>query len=257
MVRFAFALVYAVQPAPNHTISEYVHLTDLTCLRGFTRFRRAAADVGTLGPWSLAGVRQHGCKLASQQLDEAGGLRKDVCMVRKTASLRKLCLIPVRLLLVSVLGCAALFALTPGLAAAQSSGGGNSPAAHACQDGGFVNLVRSDGSTFANVGDCVSYAARGGTLVPVTLNVSFSPCCDGLNTIVTAIGSGLEPGSIVTYTFINDSGTQFGPAPVPVNPTVAPDGNFSSEWVTGCPGDHSFVFYATTAYGRPITATGC
>lgn len=178
-------------------------------------------------------------------------------MVRKTARLRKLPLIPVRRLLVSVLGCAALFALTPGLAAAQSSGGGNSPAAHACQDGGFVNLVRSDGSTFANVGDCVSYAARGGTFIPVTLNASFSPCCDGQNTIVTVTGSGLEPGSIVTDTYINDSGTQVGPAPVPVNPTVAPDGSFSSEWVTGCPGDHSFVFYATTAYGQPITATGC
>lgn len=220
-------------------------------LRSGRRFNLCVAISGLLLGWR------------AQQLDEAGGLRKDVCMVRKTARLRKLPLIPVRLLLVSVLGCAAVFALTPGLAAAQSSSGGNAPAAHACQDGGFVNLVRSDGSTFANVGDCVSYAARGGTFVPVTLNASFSPCCDGLNTIVTVTGSGLEPGSIVTDTYINGSGTQVGPAPVPVNPTVAPDGSFSSEWVTGCIGvdrpgvDHSFVFYATTAYGRPITATGC
>jgi hypothetical protein len=41
--------------------------------------------------------------------------------------------------------------------------GGNSPAAHACQQGGYLSLVGSDGTTFSNVGDCVSYAAHGGT----------------------------------------------------------------------------------------------
>jgi hypothetical protein len=33
-----------------------------------------------------------------------------------------------------------------------------------CLDGGYQGLVRSDGSSFANVGACVSYAVRGGTL---------------------------------------------------------------------------------------------
>src|SRR5258708_33586080 len=33
-----------------------------------------------------------------------------------------------------------------------------------CLDGGYQGLVRSDGTSFANVGACVSYAVRGGTL---------------------------------------------------------------------------------------------
>ena len=40
--------------------------------------------------------------------------------------------------------------------------GGNSAAAHACQQGGYLNLFRIDGTGFKNTGDCVSYAAHGG-----------------------------------------------------------------------------------------------
>jgi hypothetical protein len=58
--------------------------------------------------------------------------------------------------------CAGL-ALTVGISTA-SAGGGNSDAAKACQQGGWQNLIRSDGTGFKNTGDCVSYAAQGGTL---------------------------------------------------------------------------------------------
>ena len=44
------------------------------------------------------------------------------------------------------------------------AGGGNSDNAKACQQGGWQNLVRQDGSGFNNTGDCVSYAAQGGVL---------------------------------------------------------------------------------------------
>ena len=53
-------------------------------------------------------------------------------------------------------------------APASASAQGNSEAAHACQQGGYVNWTRQDGTTFDNTGQCVSYAARGGTLVPLT-----------------------------------------------------------------------------------------
>jgi hypothetical protein len=46
--------------------------------------------------------------------------------------------------------------------------GGNSDAAHACQQGGYLTLQGSDGTTFKNEGDCVSYAARGGTIAGVS-----------------------------------------------------------------------------------------
>lgn len=42
--------------------------------------------------------------------------------------------------------------------------GGNSAAAQACQQGGYRFLVGTNGG-FATVGQCVSYAARGGTFV--------------------------------------------------------------------------------------------
>jgi hypothetical protein len=69
-----------------------------------------------------------------------------------------------RILLVA---CAAL-ALSVGVSTAAAAGGnGNSDAAKACQNDGWKNLVRSENaSVFKNTGDCVSYAAQGGTLSP-------------------------------------------------------------------------------------------
>ncbi len=53
--------------------------------------------------------------------------------------------------------------LVPVIAAAQVSSG--VPAKFApCLDGGYKTLVRSNGTSFANLGACVSYAVRGGTL---------------------------------------------------------------------------------------------
>ena len=42
--------------------------------------------------------------------------------------------------------------------------GGNSNNAHACQNGGWQNLVRQDNSGFNNQDECVSYGAHGGLL---------------------------------------------------------------------------------------------
>lgn len=48
--------------------------------------------------------------------------------------------------------------------AAPAGKGGNSANAKRCQNGGYKNWVRADQTPFKNVGQCVSYAARGGTL---------------------------------------------------------------------------------------------
>lgn len=42
--------------------------------------------------------------------------------------------------------------------------GGASSAAQLCQQGGWSNLYRADGTAFRNAGECISYAAQGGTL---------------------------------------------------------------------------------------------
>jgi len=54
-----------------------------------------------------------------------------------------------------------VLALAIGVAAA--SAGGNSENAKLCQQGGWQSLVGADGTAFTNTGDCVSYAAQGGT----------------------------------------------------------------------------------------------
>ena len=56
--------------------------------------------------------------------------------------------------------------LTAGAGAAQAAGGGNSANAKLCQQGGWQSLVTQTGQGFANAGECVSYAAQGGTLSP-------------------------------------------------------------------------------------------
>lgn len=50
----------------------------------------------------------------------------------------------------------------PAVAANADSAPGNSGAAHACQHDGYLSLVGADGTTFSNVGACVSFAAHGG-----------------------------------------------------------------------------------------------
>ena len=47
--------------------------------------------------------------------------------------------------------------------------GGNSAASAACKNGGYVNFTDTSGNPFRNEGACVSYAAHGGTLVPVAV----------------------------------------------------------------------------------------
>ncbi len=63
-----------------------------------------------------------------------------------------------------VVACAVLVVAPAGPAA----NGGNSENAKRCQKGGYEDWVRADQTPFANVGECVSYAAQGGTLTPPT-----------------------------------------------------------------------------------------
>ena len=65
-----------------------------------------------------------------------------------------------RMVLVIVAGAIAVVA--PAAAANADPSPGNSGAAHACQQGGYLSLVGADGTTFRNVGECVSFAAHGG-----------------------------------------------------------------------------------------------
>jgi hypothetical protein len=138
------------------------------------------------------------------------------------------------------------FILAAVLAALSASpavaGGGNSGAAHACQQGGWAELVGSNGETFRNTGECVSFAARGGTFgepppppptgifVPAGATLTFdnavlSACnqldwgftIDGASTVV-----GSKSGGCFTTTPADSS---FGPWPTDETVTV-----FLTDW---------------------------
>ena len=64
----------------------------------------------------------------------------------------------------SLVACAVLV-VAP---AAPAAKGGNSANAKRCHKGGYKDWVRADQTTFKNVGQCVSYAAHGGTLTQPT-----------------------------------------------------------------------------------------
>jgi len=55
------------------------------------------------------------------------------------------------------------------------AGGGNSGNAKKCQKNGWQTLITSTGATFTSQEQCVSYAARGGVLYPL----SAAPCLNG------------------------------------------------------------------------------
>jgi hypothetical protein len=83
--------------------------------------------------------------------------------------------------------------------------GGNAASAKLCQKDGWTKVMDSTASPFAGEEACVSYAAHGGaTYALATLHVE--PCAtqpfDGI--CVSASGSGLQPGSVVTTTLFKN-----------------------------------------------------
>jgi hypothetical protein len=100
---------------------------------------------------------------------------------------------------------------------------GNSGAAHKCQKGGYLSLVGADGTTFRNVGACVSFAAHGGQF---------------------AKGLVIPAGKTATL-----SNAQFGDVLLPTAP-LAPN------TVTNCPGDPLAYGYQVNLGANVQIATG-
>jgi hypothetical protein len=99
---------------------------------------------------------------------------------------------------------------------------GRNAAADACLNGGYTNLVRSDGSPFKKAGDCVSYVTRGGTFGPfiVSFELNANGCDEANYTAVFTGGTGVVAGNTIT------SGVAFtlGVYTVPTLVVTAPDG---------------------------------
>jgi len=106
-------------------------------------------------------------------------------------------------------------------ATAALANGGNSAAAHACQQGGYLALVGEGGETFKNTGDCVSFAAHGGKfatgiIVPAGHTVTFNdPTLSACNNLIygyTTGGAIVALGSKAFGCFdVTDPDTTVGP----------------------------------------------
>jgi hypothetical protein len=71
---------------------------------------------------------------------------------------------------------------------AYAAAGGNTANAHKCEEGGYLDYTKSNGDPFKNEGQCTSYAAKGGQLVPVpTADISLDQAAG------TISGTGFTP----------------------------------------------------------------
>jgi hypothetical protein len=104
------------------------------------------------------------------------------------------------------------WAVTAPVAAASS--GGNSDAAHQCQQGGYQSLHRADGSSFSNPGECVSYAARDGVFAPLSVPLSITFSCNTFEDFYVysfAFGPGAPSGlTSLSYIFATPAGFYAG-----------------------------------------------
>jgi hypothetical protein len=91
---------------------------------------------------------------------------------------------------------------------AYAAAGGNEANAAKCAEGGYLNYTDAEGTPFKNEGQCTSYAARGGTLVPVsTADITLDQGEPGTGSIS---GTGFTPNSSITLTrTYSPSGTTF------------------------------------------------
>lgn len=99
----------------------------------------------------------------------------------------------------SLIGAALMLGTLSAPASAEGDGG-NSHAAHSCQQGGWEHLKRDDSTRFANTGDCVSYAARGGELgtIEPRITISFTPTGDPSFCLVHVSLIDLDPDTAYT-----------------------------------------------------------
>lgn len=98
-----------------------------------------------------------------------------------------------------------------GALTAKGGDSGNSDAAHLCQQGGWQNVMGSDGTLFRNQGDCVSFAAQGGTLVPIpTTPTITSFIFNGIANADCSVPGG--PKALFTAVFSNGTGTITDPS---------------------------------------------
>jgi hypothetical protein len=142
--------------------------------------------------------------------------------------------------------------LAPIVGTTNAAAAGNQGNAALCtQD--LSSLFRSsDGSSFSNPGDCVSFGARGGTYTQLKLVT-----CVGLPGGIcwSATGLGLEPGTVVTLNLaFNDGGLAQSTALVLADGTIGPI-EASASCTGGSTESFSVSATGTTSAGAAVTTS--
>ncbi len=124
--------------------------------------------------------------------------------------------------------------------------GGNAANAAKCEEGGYLDYTDANGNPFKNEGQCSSYAARGGQLVPVPTGPDISLNMTDAR-IGTISGTGFTPNSLITVTNVySPNGQTF-------------TGTFGSTDATGAfvapPGGNFFFCFDPTNTSVEVTAT--
>jgi len=86
------------------------------------------------------------------------------------------------------------------LVAGQIAVAGNSDAAHACQQGGYLSLQGSDGTLFKNAGECTAFVAHGGTIGGISAACSF---VSGVSGCITFNGVAITEYDLNTHTYLS------------------------------------------------------
>jgi len=127
----------------------------------------------------------------------------------------------------AVLAVAATMAVPALAIAGPARAAGNNDNAQACQQGGWQYWLRADQTPFSNQGDCVSYAAHGGTLTAPLPDLVPDLACSvtsgvvGCTLGVKNVGAGPATG-VVAVTF-NGTGIPSGSGTFDFGPSLAVD----------------------------------
>ncbi len=123
------------------------------------------------------------------------------------------------------------------------AGGGNSGAAQSCQQGGYLTMHRSDGSSFKNAGDCVSYFAQ--TNKTAACVVTATTGCMTFDNVVLTNGSGDTLTLNAAYSF-DTTCTELCPDDVYLNNYATGGGTYTITNSTGAIIEQSTLTTADT-----------
>jgi hypothetical protein len=160
---------------------------------------------------------------------------------------------------------ALLTAMPPAASAKPGNNGepGNSGAAYQCQKGGWQALARDEDGLrhipFASQGECVSYAAQGGTLIAVVqamrIETTWEPRVGETCTMTWTLHNA-RPGTLVGFNARFNDRASIGLNVSDANPVVSQSGILATSRLTDsmayvkATGEPVAIVYPTTACGN-------